>query len=85
MRIPYLDITHYSFDKEVVKLIPEEMARCFQVIALDVFNNIMTVGMVNPKNLSSLNVLEGRLKYKIIPIQIDIQEWAIAINTNYTK
>lgn len=80
---PFIQLENYELDVDVVKIIPEEMARCFQVIALEKQEEILTVGMVNPKDINVISILEHKLNCKIIPIKVEIQVWANAVNTNY--
>jgi hypothetical protein len=84
-KIPYLKLENYTLDVATVKIIPEEMARAFQVVALEKWGNASTVGMVNPHDEKAINILESRLKLKLLPFIVNIQEWANAVNTNYLK
>lgn len=47
---PYLPLDSYEIDAEVVKLIPENVARQYQVIPIDKFGNNLSVAMSNPLN-----------------------------------
>lgn len=83
--VPFIQIENYSLDIDVVKLIPEEMTRYYQVIALEKCNDVLIVGMVKPEDNMAINILKTRLKHKIMPIRIEIQNWANAINNNYVR
>jgi hypothetical protein len=80
-----LQLENYTFDVDIVKIIPEEMARYFQVIALERLDDILIIGMVNPEDEKAKKILESRIKYNITPLRVNIQEWANAINNNYVK
>jgi len=82
---PFIQIENYDLDVDIVKLIPEEMARYYQVIALEQHKDILIVGMVNPKDNTAINIIKTRLNKKILPVKIEIQNWANAINNNYIK
>ena len=84
-KIPYLQLANYTLDIKIVKTIPEETARCFQVIALERWGNFLTVGMVNPEDEKAKKILEAKIKCKIMPFKIDMQEWAKAVNNNYIE
>ena len=84
-KVSFIQLENYTLDVDIVKIIPEEMARCFKVVALEKWVSILTVGMVNPEDKNTINILEGRLKCKIIPIRIEIEKWAEAINNNYLR
>jgi hypothetical protein len=72
-------------DIDTVKTIPEEMARRFQVVALEKWTNVLTVGMVNPKDETAIEILENKTQSKIMPIKVDVQKWAEAINHGYVE
>ena len=82
-KIPYVSLKNYECDINIVKLIPEEMTRYYQIIALEKHNDILSVGMVNPDNEKTINILENKFKLKIIPIKVNIEEWANTINYSY--
>ena len=82
-KIPFLNLENYTLNVDIVKTIPEEMARSFQVIALERWGNILTIGMVNPENEQTKKILESRIKFKIMPFRVNINEWSNAVNNNY--
>lgn len=92
-RIPYLDLKNYTTSPDIIKLVPEEMSRCFQVVALDKFEGknstkgfkLLTLGMVKPKDDKAKKVIEGKTGYNVEVFQVDIQDWANAINKAYVK
>ena len=84
-KIPYLQLENYTLNVDTVKLIPEEMARSFQVIALERWGNVLTIGMVNPEDEHNKRILESRIKCKIMPFRVNINEWANAVNNTYLR
>ena len=92
-RIPYLDLKNYTTNADIVKIIPEEMARYYQVVAIDKFEGqnslkgfkILTIGMVNPKDETAKKIIEGKTGYHIEVFQVNIQDWANTINKAYLK
>jgi len=65
-KIPFLNLENYTLNVDIVKTIPEEIARSFQVIALERWGNILTVGMVDPEDEKSKRILETSIKCKVI-------------------
>jgi type IV pilus assembly protein PilB len=47
---PYLPLEKYDLDSELIKIIPENVARQYSVIPVDSIGNILTVAMSNPLN-----------------------------------
>ena len=55
---PYLPLFSYEVDPVVVKIIPEQVARQFGLIAVDRVGNILTIVMSNPLNNQALEDIE---------------------------
>ena len=51
LNIEYVDLTNFNVDAEIVRQIPEKIARRFRVVALDMKNNKYLVGMVDPTDI----------------------------------
>jgi len=86
-KIPFLQLENFECDKEIVNIIPEEMARNYKVVALEKITgvniNVLTVGMTNPRDMTTRGILERRLNHKVIPFEVDNQELINVINNNY--
>ena len=80
---PFLDIKHYEFDNEIVRIIPEEMSKEHKVIAIDKLNHILTVGMVHPEDKNLIEFLEQETKMVILPFQISLSDFQEVIETAY--
>ena len=55
---PYLPLTNYEIDSVAVKVIPEHVARQFELIAVDRVGNILTIVMSNPLNVQAVEDVE---------------------------
>lgn len=55
---PYLPLGNYDIDVEVVKLIPEQVARQYCLIPIDKIGNNLTVAMSNPLNTQAIEDIE---------------------------
>lgn len=56
--IPYIAVNKYTIDPEVIKLIPEELARSMHLIPLDKVGGVLSVVMINPLNPAMKEQLE---------------------------
>lgn len=56
--IPTLHLKKYKFDLNLVQLIPERMARLYQLIPLSRIGNTLTVAMADPLNIFALDDLK---------------------------
>ena len=53
--VPYVSLSYYSVDSEVIVLIPEQIARQHKIIPLFKVRNSLTLGMENPLNLAVID------------------------------
>jgi len=62
---PYLPLNNYEFDKNIVKIIPENVARQYGLVVIDKLGDIITVAMFNPLNIQAIEDLEILTKCKV--------------------
>ena len=53
--LPYMDLSDYLIDAELVKLIPENIAKKYKVVPLFKIANALNVGMVNSQDILALD------------------------------
>ncbi len=63
--VKYVNLNDMNIDPVIVVLIPEEMARRHQLIAIDKDENKLTVAMANPLDVFAYDELKIRLGYNI--------------------
>jgi len=51
MHVPYVNISNYTIDRTVLDLIPEKIARRYNIIPLFKIENVLTVAMANPLDI----------------------------------
>ena len=73
---------HYP-EPEVLKLIPEVMARKYTVIPLAIDGNVLRVAMANPSDIFALEALASRSQMRIEPEVASDGEIQEAIDFNY--
>ena len=83
--LPYIAINKYDIDPNVLKLIPEKVAREFHVIPLDRVGDVLSVVMVNPVSISMKTELEKLTGCKIATFIATKSEVNEAINRWYKK
>jgi len=62
---PYLPLSNYDFNKEVVKLIPKNVAHQYGLVAVDKLGTMITVAMSNPLNIQAVEDIEMLTKCKV--------------------
>jgi type IV pilus assembly protein PilB len=62
---PYLPLENYELKKDVAQYIPENVARQYSIVPVDIIGDIMTVAMSNPLNDKALEDIEMMTQKKI--------------------
>lgn len=62
---PYLPLENYTIDREIVQLVPEDMARKLQVLAVDRIGAVLTLAVVNPLSEDEVRALEEKTQCKV--------------------
>ena len=67
LRVPFVDLETIGFSPEALTLVPESVARKYKVVPynLDTKNKILSVAMVNPLDLETIEFLEKKANLKI--------------------
>jgi len=67
LRVPYVDLETIGFSPEALTLVPESVARKYKVVPykLDTKNKTLSVAMVNPLDLETIEFLEKKANLKI--------------------
>jgi len=62
---PYLPLENYELKKEMKEVLPENVARQYCIVPLDIIGNILTIAMSNPLNEKAVEDIEMITKKKI--------------------
>jgi len=81
--IPTLHLTKYKFDPEIIQLIPERMARQYNIIPLSRMGNTLTVAMSDPLNIFALDDLNTVTGCSIDTVLSPQDEITRVIDTQY--
>jgi MSHA biogenesis protein MshE len=78
LQIPFVDLRQLTLDAQVVRLLPEALARRFRSLVLQQDKNGLTVGMADPTDLFVYDELVARLKQ---PLRIALVKEAELLRT----
>ena len=81
--VPTLHLKKYKFDPDLVKLIPERMARLYELIPLSRIGNTLTVAMSDPLNIFALDDLKALTGCQIDTVLSPEDEINKAIDSQY--
>jgi type IV pilus assembly protein PilB len=65
---PLIDLTRFKVDPEVVRVIPVNVARHYQIIPVAKMGNSITVAMADPMNIFAIDHVQALTGFKINPI-----------------
>jgi MSHA biogenesis protein MshE len=85
LNMPFLDLAHYKIDPEVVRKIPERIARRFRVLALEKKENKYIIGMVEPTDLLALDQIENILGAALQIVLVNESGLLNVINNVYRR
>ena len=62
---PYLPLENYELKQELTSVIPENVARQYSIVPIDVIGGILTIAMSNPLNEKAIEDIEMMTKKKV--------------------
>lgn len=84
LRVPLIALDKHKIHPEIIKLIPEELARKFNVLPLDIIGNSLAVVMEDVMDVYIIDDIATVLKMRIEPMMAFPEEIREAIDRNYT-
>jgi len=81
--VPKIDLSNYVIDSKVIELIPEALARKFELIPILKIGNRLTCVMLDPWNIFALDEIRMKTNFTIEPAVATEQEIKKAINQYY--
>ncbi|MDP2929261.1 MAG: hypothetical protein Q8O01_04270 [Candidatus Omnitrophota bacterium] len=82
---PYLPLESYEISADMIKLIPENVAKQYNLIAIDKIGNLLTVSMSNPLNAQAVEDIETLSGSKVQVFISTMTDIANAIKKYYGK
>ncbi len=84
MEVPYVSLRKYKIDPKVLKLVPEDVARSKKVFPLFEIEDKLTLAMVNPLDLVTIDSISRRIRKQVTPVVCHEQEIEDAIAQYYS-
>ncbi len=81
--VPSLPLSDYQFDRKVLRLVPENLARRFNIIPLNITKNILTVATANPLDIMALDQFAQNTDYTIEVVLASGESIQSAITQRY--
>lgn len=65
--IPFVDLTHHNILPEVIKIIPESIAKNNNIVAFRQSGNVLEVAMLDPADLQTIDFIKKKSNLEILP------------------
>ncbi len=82
---PYLPLKGYEIDADVVKLIPEHVARQYGIMPIDRIGDTLTIAMSNPLNIQAVEDIELMTRCTVQVFVCTISDLKETIDRYYVK
>ena len=82
---PYLPLECYEINSEAIKLIPENVAKQYNLISIDKMGDLLTIAMSNPLNVQAVEDIEMLTNCKVQVFVSTMTDINNAINKYYPK
>lgn len=82
---PYLPLASYEISKEALALIPENVARQYNLVPVDKIGDLLTIAMSNPLNIQAIEDIEMLTQLKVQVFVSTMTDINNAIKKNYEK
>jgi len=83
--LPPLDLSRVKIDPELIKIIPEDVARYYQILPVSKIGKALTLAMADPLNVFAIDDVKALTGFDINPIVGRPKEVMQAIDTYYSK
>lgn len=70
---PYLPLKHYSIDGELLRMVPENVARQYCLVPVDRIGDIFTIAMADPLNAKAVEDIEMLTRCSV---QVFVSTWS---------
>ncbi len=81
--IPHIRVMNYNIPKEILREVPESLARQYLMLPVSVTGDVLTLAMADPLNIMALDDLRMLTSYDIEPVVAVESELIQAIEKNY--
>jgi len=83
--IPHVNLDKYEINKDVATIIPENIVRKYELIAIDKKDNLLIVAMVDPLNIFAIDDVKLHVKCEVQPVLSSRDKVIRAIEKFYSQ
>ena len=83
--IPYANLSLYSVSSQVARLIPENMAKKYEIIPIKLEGNVITIAAADPLNSIAFDDVRIYTGYEVLPVMGDPDKILSLISTHFSS
>ncbi|MBI4845254.1 MAG: Flp pilus assembly complex ATPase component TadA [Candidatus Omnitrophica bacterium] len=83
LEIPALRLSKFKAAEQIIKIIPEHVARHYRLICISQIANMLTVAMNDPLNVLAIDDIRALTGYDVIPVVCPLSEITLAVDRFY--
>lgn len=84
-RIPYIDLKNYNLNPDLVRRLPEEQARRYRSIVLEINDGVLRIGMADPTDLAGFDDIARTLKCDLDVVVVTEGQVLESIDRGYRR
>ena len=78
--IPFVELRDFDLSTSVITMVPGKLMRSFRLLPVKLSGNVLTVAMVNPRDVAALAELKRTLQtVQIVPVAIGLEDFTSAL------
>ena len=83
LSMPPISLAKFKADEEIIKIIPEHVARHYRLVCVSQMGNMLTVAMSDPLNVLAIDDIKALTGYDVIPVVSRLSEITEAVDRFY--
>jgi type IV pilus assembly protein PilB len=68
LNVPFITLSHYDIDRQVLEAIPEDIVKKYRIVPVDKTGDTLTIALSDPSNIYLLDELRILTQCQIIPV-----------------
>lgn len=81
--VKYIDLTIAELDRDLIRLIPLNMAKKYNIIPVELQDNTLYLAMLDPLNFLATDAVRQTIKRKVVPMLANIEGFKHALDYLY--
>ncbi len=83
INIEYTDLSKLTVPKEILNLVPEHIARKYQIVPIALQGSMLTVAMIDPQDVETIELIKRKTGYEVRPT-LTTQDDLLRVLDQYT-